>query len=91
MAELTTRRNRVPHAQVAAALRALPGTWLPVGEYRNRLAADDIARRIRHGYPIGAPAYGTPYTPPGAFEARTRLTDDGTLIEARYTPKGCTA
>lgn len=81
-------RRRADHTAVVAALKAQPGVWLPVGEYRNRLSADDIARRIRCGYPFGSHAYGTPYTPAGAFETRTQLTDDGTLLEARYTPKG---
>jgi hypothetical protein len=82
--------RRVNHAAAVAALKAQPGVWLPVGEYRNRLSADDIARRIRLGYPFGSHSYGTPYTPTGAYETRTRLTDDGTLVEARYTPmEGC--
>jgi len=85
---MTTRHRRADHTAVVAALKAQPGVWLPVGEYRNRLSADDIARRIRCGYPFGSHAYGTPYTPAGAFETRTQLTDDGTLLEARYTPKG---
>src|SRR5690606_8313872 len=80
-----TNRKPVNHAETAAALRAQPGVWLPVGEYRNRMTADGIARCIRSGSPLGTRAYPTPYTPTGAFEARTRLTDDGTLVEARYT------
>lgn len=82
-----TGRRVVSHTAAAAALKAQPGVWLPIGEYRNRLSADDIARRIRTGYPLGTHSYGTPYKPVGAFEARTRITDDGTLLEARYTPK----
>lgn len=88
MAELSTRRPHVNHVQAAEALRAEPNTWLTVGEYRNRGSAEDVARRIRTGTPLGNQRYGTPYTPTGQFDARTRLTDDGTLIEARYTPKG---
>lgn len=82
-----TRRN-ISHIAAAAACRAQPGMWLPVGEYRNRGSAEDVARRIRAGTPLGDQRYGTPYTPTGQFDARTCLTDDGTLLEARYTPEG---
>jgi hypothetical protein len=79
------RRPRADHNHIAEEARRRPGTWVTVGEYRNTTSARDIARRIRAGYPIGNPVYGTPYQPVGAFQSRTRHTEDGTLLEARYT------
>jgi hypothetical protein len=73
--------TRVNHARTAANLRANPGQWMPIGEYRNRLSADGIAAMIRTGQWTS----GKWYQPAGAYEAHTRLTDDGTLVEARYT------
>ncbi|MFE2073665.1 hypothetical protein [Streptomyces misionensis] len=75
---------RVSHQAAAARLREHPQTWLIVGDYRSRTTADDVARRIRSGYPIGAPEYGTPYEPIGAYESRTELVEDGTRVHARY-------
>jgi hypothetical protein len=66
------------HAEVADRLRAQPGVWLPVGEWRNSLTAKSTASRIRSAY--RAPMY----EPAGAFEARTVLTEMGSLVEARY-------
>jgi len=79
-----TRRPRVNHAKAAATLRAKPGEWLPIGEYRSRTSADGIAWMIR-----AAPDHesGLCYAPAGSFEARTELTDDGTRVIARYI--GC--
>ncbi|MGW7495409.1 hypothetical protein ACWGKA_14055 [Streptomyces luteogriseus] len=79
------RRTRADHKHTAAEARRRPGTWVTVGEYRNTTSAQDLASRIRSGYPIGNPVYGTPYQPAGHFESRTRPTDDGTLLETRYT------
>jgi hypothetical protein len=75
-----SRHIRVDHAQVAATLREQPGKWLTVGEYRNTSSVDTVAHLIR----TGRQYTGTRYQPAGAFEARTQLTDDGTLLEARY-------
>lgn len=75
-----SRHTRVDHAEVAAALRNQPGTWLPVGEYRNSTTAHSVSRIIRGGLQHT----GAKYQPAGAFETRTRFTDDGTLLEARY-------
>jgi hypothetical protein len=77
---LVSRHTRVDHAKVSAALREQPGQWLPVGEYRNPQTSDRTACMIRTGYHAMARWYG----PAGAFETRTRLTEDGTLLEARF-------
>lgn len=79
------RRPRADHRHTAEEARRRPGTWVTVGEYRNTTSAQDLASRIRSGYPIGNPVYGTPYGPAGDFESRTRHTENGTLLEARYT------
>jgi hypothetical protein len=76
------RRGRVDHAQAAAAMRARPGVWLPVGEYRSSTGADGIAWMIR-----AAPANsqsGRLYAPAGSFETRTELTETGTRVVACY-------
>jgi hypothetical protein len=80
-----SKRPRTNHAETAQALRSQPGVWLVVGDYRNSISADSLAKRIRSGYPIGSPAAGTPYQPVGAYETRTEPVDDGTRVHARYT------
>lgn len=75
---------RVDHQATAVRLREQPNVWLTVGDYRSSITANDLARRIRNGYPIGASAYGTPYQPTGAYETRTELIEDGTRVHARY-------
>ncbi|MFI0233092.1 hypothetical protein [Streptomyces sp. NPDC017086] len=79
-----TKRPRVDHKAAARALREQPGVWLVVGDYRSKTSADSTVTRIRHGYPIGAREYGTPYLPVGAYEARTEPVEDGTRVHARY-------
>ncbi|GAA2199802.1 MULTISPECIES: hypothetical protein [Streptomyces] len=79
------KRPSADHKQIAEALRQQPHVWLRVGDYRNHLSADNVARRIRRGYPIGDRAYGTPYQPTGAYEARLERIADGTRVHARYT------
>ncbi|MFI1702010.1 hypothetical protein ACH419_39520 [Streptomyces bobili] len=83
-----SRHPRVDHAKAAAALREQPGIWLPVGEYRNSLTVAGMARLIRTS--TGGSTHFTArfYAPAGAFESRTRLTKDGTLLEARYVGDG---
>ena len=78
------KQPRVDHKTVAEVLRDRPGVWLPVGEYRNRGSADGVARWIRIGRVCGTCQIGRWYQPVGAYETRTMLTDDGTLLEARY-------
>jgi hypothetical protein len=75
-----SRHTRVDHAQVAAALRAAPGQWLTVGEYHNPTTVTRIAHMIRSA----SFALSIWYGPAGAFETRTRLTEDGTLLEACF-------
>ena len=79
-----SKRPRANHREAAARLQANPGEWLPVGDYRLLAHANDMAYRIRTGYPIGDAAYGTPYQPAGAYETRTELVEDGTRVHARY-------
>ncbi len=75
-----SRHTRVDHARVAACLRALPGQWQLVGDYKNSFTATNTTSMIRRA---GQPS-GRHYQPAGAYEARMVLTDDGTRIEARY-------
>lgn len=74
---------RVDHQATVAALRRTPGRWLLVGDYRNRITADNVATVIRNGRPLGQTGRA-PYTPAGAFEARIELVEDVTRIHARY-------
>jgi len=76
------RRARVDHAKAAAELRAKPGVWLPVGEYAAGTTACGISRLIRTAPAKSISARA--YAPAGSFEARTELTDTGTLVLARY-------
>ena len=79
-----SKRPRVDHQATVARLQANPGVWLPVGDYRSSGSARSLLHRIRTGWPIGTAAYGTPYLPAGAYEARTELVEDGTRVHARY-------
>lgn len=72
------KRRHVDHQVVAVLLQSKPGVWMEVGEYLATHTADGTAHRIRTGY--NAPMY----RPAGAFEARTKLTEFGTIVEARY-------
>jgi hypothetical protein len=76
---------RADHQRTADEARRRPGTWVTVSEYRNPVTVRNIAQRIRTGYPIGGTADRRPYAPAGHFETRTTLTEDGTLLETRYT------
>lgn len=74
------RHVRVDHARAAARLRKNPGTWQPVGEYRNRISAGSTATMIR----TASARSGSYYGPPGSCEARLIFTEDSTTVEARY-------
>lgn len=80
-----SKRPRTDHKLTAQALRQRPGVWLVVGDYRNSISAENLARRIRTGYPISPPTSETPYQPAGAYEVRTEPVEDGTRVHARYT------
>jgi len=75
------RRPQTDHAKAAAQLRAQPGVWMPVAEYRSRTSADGISWMIR-----AAPGHqsGACYAPAGSFESYTEPTDNGTRVVARY-------
>jgi hypothetical protein len=79
-----SKRPRADHKLTAQALRQRPGVWLVVGDYRNSVSAENLARRIRTGYPIGSPTASTPYEPAGAYESRIEPVEDGTRVHARY-------
>ncbi|MGW2692413.1 hypothetical protein ACWC3Y_11185 [Streptomyces sp. NPDC001296] len=84
------KRPLVNHAAAAARLRARPGTWLVVGEYRSSLTADHMAYLVRTAWTKRGTR--SPYAPAGSFEAVTRLTEAGACLVARYigtnTPEG---
>lgn len=71
-------RRNVNHAEVATSLKAQPGVWQVVGEWRSCGGAESAALRIRTAYQ--APMY----EPAGSFETRTALTEMGCNVEARY-------
>jgi hypothetical protein len=78
------KRPKVDHATVAAALRANPGQWLPVGDYRSTTSGDGVIRDIRSAYARHARPGRHPYSPAGSFEARMERTEDGVRVHARY-------
>jgi hypothetical protein len=80
MSRLATR-PKVNHAQAAAKLRANPGTWMRIGEYRSSQSADGVANTIRTAY---VKRGASPYAPAGSFQARTRLTEYGAALEVCY-------
>lgn len=77
------RRNRVDHFAVAAACRANPGEWQPVGEYNSTQSAEGAASYIRTAY-IKTSTRRSAYSPAGSFETRHALTELGARLEARY-------
>lgn len=81
------KQPRVDHKAVGEALRANPGVWMKVGEYRNANSADDAVRYIRYGRINRPRAISRWYQPAGQYETRTSLTEGGTLVEARYLPR----
>jgi len=78
-----TRRLNVNHFTVAAACRAHPGEWQPVGEYNSTQSAEGAATNIRSAY-VRTPGHRSAWAPAGAFEARHALTEFGARVEARY-------
>lgn|GEM_PF-3457345 len=83
-ADARPKQPRVDHVATAAHLRAHPGEWLPVGEYRSAISADSTAREIRTGFERRPGRPPSPYLPRGAFEARMDKTEFGVQITARY-------
>ncbi|MZE53779.1 hypothetical protein GTY86_35760 [Streptomyces sp. SID5770] len=73
-----TRRPAAQHTLRADDCRRHPGTWIEISVYVSSQSAKTVGRHIVRANPL--PQYG----PPGAFETRTRLVDDGALLEARY-------
>lgn len=77
--------HRVPmvnHHEISRRLRAQPQEWGPVSEYRARYTANSVSRAI---VTAGHEARTLPmYKPPGAYETRIEMTEDGWLLEARY-------
>ncbi|MFE4420365.1 hypothetical protein [Streptomyces sp. NPDC056817] len=72
---------QVDHRDAVERLRAEPGAWLPVGEYRSQGSADAAVKAIRTGqWPHNRPS---PYTA-GEFEADTELSEFGVRVLARY-------
>lgn len=80
MSRLSTR-PRANHTVMAAKLKASPGKWLLVGEYRASQSAETAANEIRSAYGKRGPS---PYAPARSFQARTRLTEFGSAVEACY-------
>jgi hypothetical protein len=77
------RHARVDHFAVAAACRAKPGQWQPVGEYNSTMSAYGAIGHIRNAK-VKSPARRSAYTPAKSFEARHALTEFGARVEARY-------
>lgn len=77
------RNQRVDHFAVAAACRANPGEWQPVGEYNSAQSADGAAGYVRNAT-ISRSSLRSAYSPAGSFEARHELTEFGARVEARY-------
>ena len=77
------RRNRVDHFTVAAACRANPGEWQPVGEYNSGQSAAGAAGYISNAT-VTRSSLQSAYSPAGSFETRQTLTEHGARVEARY-------
>jgi hypothetical protein len=77
------RRTRINHFTVAAACRANPGVWQPVGEYNSSQSAEGAADYIRNAY-VKTSSQRSAYSPAGSFETRQALTEFGARVEARY-------
>lgn len=77
------RRRKVDHFAVAAACRATPGVWQPVGEYNSSQSAEGAGDYIRKAYTKKS-AQRSAYSPAGSFETRWALTEFGAQVEARY-------
>lgn len=77
------RRKRADHFAVAAACRANPGEWLPVGEYNSGQSAEGAAYYIRNST-VTRSSTRSAYSPAGSFETRQFLTEFGARVEARY-------
>lgn len=74
-----SRRVLVRHLPIAEGLRARPGQWAEVANYRWRSAAQAAIRCIHNGV---LPAY----RPAGAFETEIRYDAEGDAhVWARYT------
>ncbi|MFJ5638703.1 hypothetical protein [Streptomyces sp. NPDC093223] len=74
--------EQVDHRAVAAACRANPRDWQPVGEYGSSESAKSAVRMIRGA--LRRSSGESPYAPARTFEARHELTDAGARVEARY-------
>lgn len=73
-------------AALAADLRAVPGAWARVGEYKTAASAITTASLIRRGRLAAFRDAG-----PGAFEAEARTVDGQARVYARFvgtTPVG---
>jgi hypothetical protein len=73
----------VDHFAVAAACRANPGEWQPVGEYNSTQSAYGAMVHVRKAV-IKSAGQQSAYTPAGSFEARQELTEFGARVEARF-------
>lgn len=78
-----SRHTRVDHFAVAAACRANPGEWQPVGEYNSTQSAYGAMGHISRAV-ITTTSQQSAYTPAGSFEARQELTEFGARVEARF-------
>jgi hypothetical protein len=76
------KRPKNSHVRAAARLRANPGQWQIIGDYRSSQSADHMAYTIRTAFE--KPGQSSPYAPAGSFQAYTRLTEDGSRLFACY-------
>lgn len=73
--------KQVNHREAVARLRARPGEWLPVGEYRSQSSAKVAVKAIHTGqWPDGNPSAYTP----GQYATRIEMTELGHRVFARY-------
>lgn len=79
-------RPRVDHQHVADQARQMPEQWVFASTYNSSSSAGHAAARVRNP----SDASMRHYHPPGAFEARTELTDDGADLYVRYVAEAPT-
>ncbi|SMF85996.1 hypothetical protein [Streptomyces sp. Amel2xC10] len=73
-----TARSETDHQHAASQARQMPGQWVLAGRYGSGASATSAALQVRTAEKLPA------YRPPGSFEGRARLTEDGADLWVRY-------
>jgi hypothetical protein len=74
-------RPKPDHTHAAQQARQMPGTWVLAATYVSSTSSKAAAMHVRLGERGRLPAY----SPSGAFEARSELTQDGADLWVCYS------